>query len=354
MSGESEAARPATLFDGVRAARRRVLVRQLAGGLALEGEADDILARAELRLVERGGPRTVLGRFDNPDWRLVAEPPLPGDWLDGVAPAGRPSGRALRGWALLGAGLLGLTALIWLKGGDMAAAAAPLVPAAVTEPMGVAFIDQLVGEKRCDTPGARAALGRMVSQLAPPRAVTVTVADFGLANAFAGPGGQIVLTRGLLEQASGPDEVAGVLAHELGHVAHHDPTKALIRHYGLSLLVGSLGGGYADVADLGLLLASTREAERAADAHALERLKAAGVSTAGLVAFFDRQQGPAKDASVPDLLATIGSYATTHPPDAERVAAFRAAAGPGRPALTQADWAALRAVCGVPKARSGG
>jgi Zn-dependent protease with chaperone function len=359
MSAASEARAEAALFDGETAARRQVRVRPLAGGLRLSGEAELILARSELLLVEKGPPRTVLGRLDNPDWRLVAEPALPAEWLAGVATRAPVTKRAIRGWALLGGAVAALVALLWAEGDAMVAAAAPLVPAGVTEPMGVAFVDQLVGDRRCSTPEAEKALERLVAQLGPPRALTVTVADFGFANAFAGPGGQVVLTRGLLEQASGPDEVAGVLAHEIGHVVRHHPTQALLRHYGISLFAGSVGGGYAQVADVGLMLAATRGAEREADAYALERMRAAGISTAGLARFFERQQGPAKVAEEKgvgaELLAEIGSYATTHPPDAERLAAFRAGAtADARPALTEAEWAALRAVCGAPKARSDG
>jgi predicted Zn-dependent protease len=296
-----------------------------------------------------------VGRFDNPDWRLVAEPPFPAAWLKGLAPAGRPSGRALRAWGLVGAVLLAAAGLLWARGDALVEAAAPLVPPAVTEPLGKAFVAQLVGERRCETPEAKAALAALLARLGTPGPVTLTVADTGFANAFAGPGGQVVLTRGLLEEASGPDEVAGVLAHELGHVARHHPTEALLRQYGLGLLTGSLGGGYADAANMGLLLAASRDAEREADGYALERLKGARISTAGLLGFFERHATPkaargearsATDAGR-DLLERIGSYATTHPADVERIAAFRAAARGGTPALPPDRWAALKSVCGA-------
>ncbi|MGL6044578.1 MAG: M48 family metallopeptidase [Sandaracinobacteroides sp.] len=357
-SEASERSRRAVLFDGLSAVRNAVEVRPLSGGLVLSGDTDLVLARSELRLLASGTRQSILGRFDNPDWRLVAEPALPADWLLGIERMDRLSGRALRGWGLLGAALVAGVVLFWLKGDAMAAAVAPLVPAAVTEPMGKAMVDQLVGNRRCDTPEAKAALSRLVARLQAPRKITITVADYGFANAFAGPGGQVVLTRGLIAGAAGPDELAGVLAHELGHVARHHPTRALVRHYGFSLLAGSLGGGYADLADIGLLLASTREAEREADSYALQQLNAARISTAGLAGFFRRQMGPARpgpdDAGARRLLQEIGSYATSHPPDAERLARFQNAARPGTPAMSGADWAAIRGSCRAPQARSGG
>ena len=351
-SAESEA-HAAQLFDGETAARRLVRVTPWAGGLQLSGGADLLLARAELRLVSDGGQRTVLGRFDNPDWRLVAEPPLPCDWLKGVARADAVRPRDLRLLVLGLGGAAAVVAMMWLWGGVVLAAAAPLVPDSVTGPLGKGMVAQLVGDRACESPAADAALARLTARIGAPRPLNVTVADWPFANAFAGPGGEIVLTRGLIETASGPDEVAGVLAHEMGHVAHHHPTKALLRYYGVSLLAGSLGGRSAELADVGLALASTRDAEREADAHALKALAAADVSTAGLSAFFERQM---KGGTKPDgqaeerlrqVLAEAGSWARTHPPDAERLETIRAAgvSARTRPAMTAADWAALKAAC---------
>lgn len=358
MSEGSEA--PAALFDGESAARRTVMVRPWAGGLSVTGERQADYARAELRLLESGPRRTILGLADHPDWRLVAEPPLPADWLSGIERHDRLSRPQMVRLAVAGGVAAALAGVLWLAGGALLTAAAPLVPDTVTEPLGKAFVAQLSGDRACTSPEAEAALSKLVDRLHPPRPVTVTIADWKLANAFAGPGGQIILTRGLLEEASGPDEVAGVLAHEIGHVARHHPTKALLRHYGVSLFAGALGGGYAQTADLGLLLAASREAEREADAYGLEAMAAAKVSPQGLAAFFERQKRPGPKATKNDgadtLLQKLGSYATTHPSDDERLAAIReAAAGvKGTPALSTEEWAALKAACKVsPPARSG-
>jgi Zn-dependent protease with chaperone function len=353
MSGGSDAPTRAVLFDGRSAQRRRVEVRPWVGGLSVSGDAVADFARVELRLVEDGPRRTVLGMADQPDWRLVAEPPLPARWLEGIDRQDRLTRPYLARLAIAGGFLAAVGAAIWLGGGALLSAAAPVVPAAVTEPLGKAFVEQLAGDRLCSSAEAEAALRRLVERLDPPRAVTVTIADWKLANAFAGPGGQIILTRGLIEQASGPDEIAGVLAHEIGHVAHHHPTRALLRHYGVSLFAGALGGGYAQTADLGLMLAASRDAEREADSYGLDALAAARISPAGLAAFFERQKRPAPtsgaDEGAGQLLETLGSYATTHPSDEERLAAIRAAADDvrGTAALSPEEWAALKAACTV-------
>ena len=192
-----------------------------------------------------------------------------------------------------------------------------------------------------------------MQRIGAPEQVRVTVADWAFANAFAGPGGEIVLTRGLIEGAAGPDEVAGVLAHEMGHVAHHHPMRALLRHYGISLLLGSVGGRGGELADVGLVLSATRAAEGEADGYALAALTGAGVSADGLAGFFQRQldtravadSKPADDLGL--VLAQMDNWARTHPPDAERLAMIRASAPPSgaRPALTPADLTALQKAC---------
>ena len=61
-------------------------------------------------------------------------------------------------------------------------------------------------------------------------------------NAFALPGGKVYLFNGLLAKAENADEIAGVLAHELGHLKHRDNMRGLIYNGGTSFLIGLLFG----------------------------------------------------------------------------------------------------------------
>lgn len=345
-SAGSEAA-PAQLFDGETATRHLVIIRPWAGGLQLSGDCEQLLARSELRILASGSSRTVLGHAGNDDWRLVAQPPLPPDWLRGIRKTGTMQPRDLRLLAVAAVAATAVVSGLWLWGGALMAEAAPLVPDAVTEPLGRGMVRQVVGHRRCNNPAADAVLARLAARLQTPRPLVITIADWPVANAFAAPGGQVVVTRGLIETASGPDEVAGVLAHEIGHVAGHHPTRALVRTHGLSLLAGTLGGQGAELADIGLLLAATRQGEREADTHALAALAAAGISSQGLQRFFERQQQAANPGwQAPTPLLALGNWARTHPPDAERLALIRAAGTTGgSAAMPDADWAVLRDAC---------
>src|SRR5438067_2076542 len=85
--------------------------------------------------------------------------------------------------------------------------------------------------------------------------VSVVLLDWSLVNAFAVPGGQIILTRGLVQRAGASDEVAGVLAHELGHTLELHPEAGIIRALGLSAAMQlALAGSQGTISNIGLIL----------------------------------------------------------------------------------------------------
>ena len=145
------------------------------------------------------------------------------------------------------------------------------------------------GHKQCADAAGLKALTRLTDRLSKASPVStpfkIRVYDWSLMNAFAVPGGQIVLTKGLIDKAESPDEVAGVLAHEMGHGIELHPETGIIRNIGLAaaveVMMGGTGGGLANV---GLMLAQlgySRNAEREADRHALELLEGSRHRTEG-------------------------------------------------------------------------
>src|SRR5438067_7122963 len=115
-----------------------------------------------------------------------------------------------------------------------------------------------------------------------------------LPNAFALPGGRVYVLSGLLAQAQSPDELAGVLAHEFGHVVRRDALRRLIRDGGTSFLVGLMfgdvtGSGAVLMAGRALLSASySRDDERGADGFAVMVMHRLGRPTAPLGALLTR------------------------------------------------------------------
>lgn len=256
--------------------------------------------------------------------------------------------RAARPWIWAVAVLAAVAGGLWLAGLSPANAIARLLPDNVRQSMGAQVVASMSGKRRiCDAAAGRAALDRLTERLSAASGAKarfhVIVVDWGLLNAFAAPGEQIMLTRGLIEKAGGPDELAGVLAHEMGHGIELHPETAIVRSIGLAAGIELLsGGGSNTLANLGLFLAQlsySRAAEREADRHSLRILKAAGISPKGIADFFKRIERREGSGSGTDILRT-------HPLSAERAAAAASQPTyPSTPAMDAADWEALQAIC---------
>lgn len=186
---------------------------------------------------------------------------------------------------------------------------------------------------------------RLVAGAALEQPITLSVFDSEMVNAFAAPGGQVVIFRGLLDEAESADEVAGVLAHEIGHAAARDPTRIALRSAGsagiLALVLGDVTGGttLALAGEYLMTNSYTRDAEAAADDFGLDLLANTRISAAGMAAFFARIAGEI------DRMPEIMSSHPLSEMRAARALARSGQQGPTEPALTDADWQALKAIC---------
>lgn len=271
--------------------------------------------------------------------------------------------RHARPWLIGGLILAALIAAIYATGWSPAQTIARNLPQAWRERLGDhAIASMTTDHRRCVASDGREALDALTARLSKVSGIdepfTVEVYDWGIVNAFAVPGGKIVMTRALIEEARGPDEVAGVLAHEMGHGIELHPETGIVRAIGLSAAVElMLGGSGGSLANLGLVLAQlgyTRAAEHEADMQALRLLKASAISSEGLGDFFRRvekqesddgdnekheKQGKTKPFRPFDLLRS-------HPPTAERERLVRRQPPyPSTPALDARSWDNLKAIC---------
>ncbi len=198
---------------------------------------------------------------------------------------------------------------------------------------------------------------RMVAELTEPGAgfdVRVTFVRDETPNAFAAPGGRIVVFAGLIGVCPSADALAAVLAHEIVHVEQRHGLKHLLRTLGVIYFAGcAVGGGVEEfataeaIAEMSSLLAvlkHSRDHEREADRLALHKLERAGRSTAGLHEFFRALQ-----VELPKVAGSIPAWISTHPPTAERIELGRShadAGPPARPWLEPDAWEELRARVG--------
>jgi predicted Zn-dependent protease len=167
-----------------------------------------------------------------------------------------------------------------------------------------------------------------------------TVLNSGIVNAFALPGGYIYVSRGLLALAETEAEVAGVLAHELGHInaLHHGRRQGQEMLAGLGVaIVGAAAGSFGQqIADLGSVVAQgalrsySREHELESDTLALRYMARAGYNTGAMVEFLSKMRDDTrleakKLGKSPDK-ADEFNYLATHPAPIERVRRARAQA----------------------------
>lgn len=264
--------------------------------------------------------------------------------------------RSARPWLFLLALIAGFIVLIYALGWSPAKTIAQMLPQTWRERLGDATRGSMTeGRKECIDQKGAAALELLTNRLSRSVKISqpyrVRVYDWSLMNAFAVPGSQIVLTKELIQRAESPDEVAGVLAHEMGHGLELHPETGIIRAIGLGaaveLMLGGSGGGTA-LANIGLMLAQlgyTRKAEREADMHALELLKAAGISPRGLGAFFKRVSAEEKDGGESRFKGPM-SLLRTHPPVKDREKMVREQPDyAATPALDAQSWQDLRNIC---------
>lgn len=237
---------------------------------------------------------------------------------------------------------------------------AELIPPEAEAAMGEEMVDEFASilsgfeEPRfCSTPDGTRALQKMVARAEAVSTahlpLTVQVLDHKMVNAFALPGGQIVLFRGLIDKADSPEEVAGVLAHEIGHVVNRDPTRIALRSAGsaglLGLLLGDFTGATVSVALSEALLRSgyQREAEAAADDFANAALGAQGLPTKPFAGFFLKlKEGVGEQ---PEFLTHLASHPDLSGRANKAEAADQVGDLPFTPALNDQDWVALQEIC---------
>jgi predicted Zn-dependent protease len=165
----------------------------------------------------------------------------------------------------------------------------------------------------------------------PRRAFEFFVIKDAMLNAFALPGGYIGVHTGLILAAQAESELAGVLAHEIGHVTQRHIAQLIGKQKQMTMvmlasILAAIATGDSRVSEAAVVagtagamqaqLAYSRDFEREADRIGLQMLEAAGFDVRGMAGFFERLQ------RVSRLYEnnTQASYLRTHPLTTERIA----------------------------------
>jgi predicted Zn-dependent protease len=196
----------------------------------------------------------------------------------------------------------------------LAALAAEKVPASWERELGAAVLQEVAPEsRRVDDPVILRPVENAFTRLLAastgvPDSCRVYVIRSPVVNAYALPGGHVVITTAMLRELSGPDELAAVLAHEITHVTKRHTTRGMFKREGLRLLFRLVSGDDSAVGAIGAIgqLSYSRDDEMEADAGAADLLARAGISPLALARVYERMA--AKEGGGPRL-----AFLSTHP-----------------------------------------
>jgi predicted Zn-dependent protease len=150
-------------------------------------------------------------------------------------------------------------------------------------------------------------------------------------NAFAMPGGNVVLHTGLLLAADTPEEVAGVLAHEIAHVTRRHSIRNIVSSVGLSLVIQTVVGDASGL--IGVLTANSeflldrkfsRDFEREADEVGWDYLITSDIEPSGMVRFFERVREEDQKTVSSETAQGALAVVSTHPATKDRIDAVEA------------------------------
>lgn len=211
----------------------------------------------------------------------------------------RVSQRTVYGIAI--GSLVGVIVLLWLGSDAIVRQVVDQIPLDWERMLGeTARAQFMAGQSVIKDGPAVAAVEEITKRLADqvpnnPYQFQITVVRSDVVNAFALPGGYVVVFTGLLRKAGTPEEVAGVLAHELNHVLLRHAMSRLVKNVGVlavvTILVGDQQGGVGLAKRLGvdlLTLKFGREQETEADVEGLRLLYRAKIPTDGMIRFFEQ------------------------------------------------------------------
>ncbi len=239
----------------------------------------------------------------------------------------------------------------------MARHSVKLFPVSVDEKIGKLAFEQMDLEgPQINDPVIVNACQKIVDRLTPHSELKglkfeLKVVDSPMVNAFCLPGGKMVVYTGLLKKAQNPEQVAGVLSHEMAHAIKRHGLERIAQSLGvivaIEVLIGDVGGLVALGAELGKNAALTsygRDQEIEADVTGVKMLHAAAIDPLELANFFELMKKDGLD--VPDAIAWIAS----HPQHDIRIATIRgevATLGPQKYEPIEVNWDEVHAKLNV-------
>ncbi|MEH6402744.1 MAG: M48 family metallopeptidase [Sneathiella sp.] len=252
---------------------------------------------------------------------------------------------------------VGLFFTIGLPG--IASFIANVLPVETRQNIGLTVEDQMIrtfskgaeeGDAVCNSIPGQDALEKMIEKLSNADGVrefplSVVVIKSKTANAFALPGGHMVVMSALIDRAKSANALAGVLSHEISHVEEKHPTRLFVSNLGiaaiLSLAFGDITGGtiFAGAGQLALGAAYSRDFERTADNRAIDIMSTLNFDISEVI--------PLLQSLVPKKnVSSLFSLFASHPDMEGRIAQLVEIGSTGESSpLTKGEWLSLKSIC---------
>ena len=256
-------------------------------------------------------------------------------------------------WGVVGGVILSTVLGLWFGADILVEIAVSRIPVEWEQKLGESAYRDFLSHQEVmkEGPGVAAVeemTHRLTEQISNnPYKFQVTVVKSDVINAFALPGGYVVVFTGLMKKAESGEEVAGVLSHELNHVLQRHGLERIVKNVGLltvvAIVLGNQQGLIGMMKQLGvelLTLKFGREQETEADLTGLQLLQRAKIDPSGMIRFFERLSE--KDEGRMEWLST-------HPMStarAERLKAELAALPKTSPEPFTFDWKQVQASLG--------
>jgi predicted Zn-dependent protease len=204
-------------------------------------------------------------------------------------------------WGVGGGVILSTVLGLWFGADVLVEIAVSRIPVEWEQKLGEsAYRDFLTHQELMKDGPAVAALGEITQRLTEqisnnPYKFDVTVVRSDVVNAFALPGGYVVVFTGLMKKAESGEEVAGVMSHELNHVLQRHGLERIVKNLGLMTVVAIVFGNQQGLVGMMkqfgvelLTLKFGREQETEADLTGLQLLQRAKIDPSGMIRFFER------------------------------------------------------------------
>ncbi len=246
--------------------------------------------------------------------------------------------RATKKWpwpvkAMLTTTLLFITglSLLWIKRAAISEWIAGKIPVSIEKQIGDQVWNDIKAKSKIVTdPAQLAQLEAITKRLLPAvndkrYEFTFHIIENDAINAFAMPGGHIVVHTGLLKNAKRPEEVAGVLAHEIAHITRRHSLRNMVSSLGTMVIIQAVFGDYSGLAGGASTLLQqsySRDFEREADATGWEYMLAANIDPKGMIDFFKILVVEEEKSGI--QMDGLAEFISTHPDTIERVATLEA------------------------------